>query len=319
MTVQDLEEALAFLGVKVTYQPLESSRGVLLRLDDGWWCLISDRLGPGERLWTLAHELFHRIDSLLPAEMGGRPRNEREIDRAVARLLLPAEALRSLRDEAPDLYSLEEIREWTRDKAESVGLSFSATCFYLEEAGLMSRTVCEALVAGSLRSPRSSKIRRPGRSYPAPVLEPEQEARAGDCYRRPGEPPCDVRCCEPPPPGFDRCVAPAVPVAGVRVEAHRLALEGFLLGSRRSLSLMREPDNDADGNAVAVRGRWRDRHGRWTEGRLGYLPRPLVARIARDLEPEAPLEATLVRIYLPGFGKSAGLRLAVWTKEPQAL
>jgi hypothetical protein len=298
--------------VEVVFVPLETTRGSLFHGDSGWMCLVNSRMGAGERLWTLGHELFHRLDSIYP-ERNAVPWDERDIEQATARLLCPAEELQALCEEAPDLYTLEETRAWVNHKAEAFGLSFSATCFYLQQAGLMNLTTCEQLVYGRLRRPTHSQARQQGWTYPAAVLEGDREPSPGSEYRRPGDPLYWVRCCERPPQGFTLAHRSAK-VVGVRVEELRLALEAFILGTKRSLKLEREPDNPADRHAVAVWGCWRDSCGRKLEAKIGYLERELAARLAHVPGPEASLAATTVLIFLAGEGKSAGLRIAVWAE-----
>jgi hypothetical protein len=80
------------------------------------------------------------------------------------------------------------------------------------------------------------------------------------------------------------------------------------------LELKRDPQNPYDQNAIEVIGYWRDEKGKEQSGFLGYVPRDLAARLARET-PSAQLVATLETLILPRRKKSPGIRFSIWTRS----
>jgi len=145
---------------------------------------------------------------------------------------------------------------------------------------------------------------------PAPVISPEDAFPYNQEFRYPGDPPHWVRLRQPSPEGA-LLFAQGVEVAGISFESARENALLFSYGKGRSLQLKRDPENPYDQNAVEVIGRWYDTQGKECSGLLGYVPKELAARLAREA-PEAQLYATLETVILPRRKKSPGIRFSLW-------
>lgn len=89
------------INVRTAQLPAEVGGGVLVRRDGSVWILLDAHLPAHERRAVLAHELEHldrgsvRFDGSPPAWDAVVAREELRVDRAVARRLVPLEALRA--------------------------------------------------------------------------------------------------------------------------------------------------------------------------------------------------------------------------------
>ena len=149
---------------------------------------------------------------------------------------------------------------------------------------------------------------------PLPVISPEDAFPYSQEFRFPGDPPHWVRLRQPSPEGA-KLFAQGVEVAGISFESARENALSFAYGKERSLELRRDPQNPYDQNAVEVLGHWRDKEGKECSGLLGYVPRKLALRLAKEAL-SAELFATLETLILPRRRKSPGIRFSVWIQLP---
>jgi len=117
-----------------------------------------------------------------------------------------------------------------------------------------------------------------------------------------------------PPPEGAQLFAQGIEVAGISFESSRENALSFAYGKERSLELRRDPQNPFDQNAIEVIGRWRDKERKECSGLLGYVPRELAARMAKDAS-SSQLYATLETLILPRRKKSPGIRFSVWVSS----
>ncbi|MGB9833644.1 MAG: HIRAN domain-containing protein [bacterium] len=100
-------------------------------------------------------------------------------------------------------------------------------------------------------------------------------------------------------------------VAGISFDSARESALSFAYGNERSLELKRDPQNPYDPNVVEVLGHWRDEKGKEHSGFLGYVPRELAARIAKEA-PSANLVATLETLILPPEKEIPWDQFSIW-------
>lgn len=287
---------------------LKVGMGCIWPSDDGYVCLIKKNLPLTAQFFTLLHEHEHALDMSRP----NTPAEERRINRKVAAQLVPADTLADY----PEIYDADELVTVLEEKAIRLGVSFSTLCVAQQEQGRISRQTYEMLIAGRGGIPAANiAVRREdGGAFLPLQLEPGEKQPLDRDYRLPGDPPHWVRVRQLPPEGFSRLAEEVAMVAGISLESYRQAAVAFMQGRRRRLLLRREGDNPADRNAIQVVGVWRDRCGQKGQGALGYVPRQVAARVAAELEPGAPLAATLILFFAPGAGRSPGIRFSLWSQ-----
>jgi hypothetical protein len=83
-------------------------------------------------------------------------------------------------------------------------------------------------------------------------------------------------------------------------------------GARGFLRLERDPENEYDSNAIKVISHWQDSTGTWHQGRIGWVPRNVAAKIAARA-PERQLYAAIELLIPPRAFKSPGIRMDIWT------
>lgn len=108
-----------------------------------------------------------------------------------------------------------------------------------------------------------------------------------------------------------RLLARNVPVAGVSFHEARVNAGAFLSGRGRSLLLERDPGNQYDPNAIKVIGRWRGAKGSENEGQIGWVPKEIAAKIARQAK-DVPIYGAIKMLFKPEKGKHPGIRFEVW-------
>lgn len=143
---------------------------------------------------------------------------------------------------------------------------------------------------------------------PAPVKFPMQDhGEVGSHYRNPGDDVNVIRVHNPDPDG---CVRIAKNIA-VNGTSHKLdETSTFVFGKEQSLTLVAEPDNMYDKNAIMVIGSHQDEDGKWHEEHVGYVPRKLAAKVNAD-----ELIVNLKTMFIPFQGKNPGIRMDLWKKD----
>jgi hypothetical protein len=127
-----------------------------------------------------------------------------------------------------------------------------------------------------------------------------------------------VRVNQHPPARFTIRLAKNCMVVGIsQSEPHENA-KAMMKGKRRSLRLERDPTNKYDSNAIKVIGHWQDRAETEHQGRIGYVPRDIAAKIATRAAGRELYAAIELLIPSRPF-KSPGVRMDIWThrKEPK--
>lgn len=138
---------------------------------------------------------------------------------------------------------------------------------------------------------------------PAPILMGQDRDWNVD-YRRPDDKTNVIRVDQPKPSGFRVELFDFLPIAGV---SYRLeAVQAFIDGKERKLSLKREFVNEQEPDAIAVWGMWRDAAGEHS-AQLGYVPRE-----AKDAIGDQPVAATLMVMYRATKEKGVGVRMKIW-------
>ena len=139
---------------------------------------------------------------------------------------------------------------------------------------------------------------------PAPIVYPMQSKEVGDHFRNPGDDMNVVRVFNPDPDGCVR-VAKNLAVAGVSFRPGEVT--AFVFGNEQSLTLVAEPTNKYDPNAIMVMGSHQDNDGQWHEEHIGYVPKKLAATAKAD-----ELIVKLKTMFVPYQGKSPGVRMDLW-------
>jgi hypothetical protein len=143
---------------------------------------------------------------------------------------------------------------------------------------------------------------------PAQVRFPMQDpGEVGDHYRNPGDDVNVVRVINLDPHGCVR-VARNMAVAGVSFRLGEVT--AFVFGNEQSLTLVAEPTNQYDPNAIMVMGSHQDNDGKWHEEHIGYVPKKLAATVKAD-----ELIVKLKTMFVPFQGKSPGIRMDLWKKD----
>lgn len=142
---------------------------------------------------------------------------------------------------------------------------------------------------------------------PAEVRYPMQDREVGDHYRSPGDDVNVVRVHNPDPHGYVR-IAKNMAVAGVSFRLGEVT--AFVFGNEQSLTLVAEPTNQYDPNAIMVMGSHQDNDGQWHEEHIGYVPKKLAAEVKAD-----ELVVKLKTMFVPYQGKSPGVRMDLWKKD----
>jgi len=316
--LEKLLEEFSKRKIKVIFHPLSEEVSGILKFQEGFWfCIINSRKPRTHQRFTLAHELYHfdhhRHLSTLFADYGENSQMEHEANLYAAELLMPKEDLLS---DLPDLYEPEQITSQVEHLSQKFQISFEAMVRRLMDLKALRKDLGDWLLSGAAGTglPFSEVSSGENSSFlklpPAPVISPEEIPPFDYEFRFPGDPPHWVRLRQPAPEGAE-FLAQGVEVAGISFEGTRENAFHFAYGKERSLELRRDPLNPYDKNAVEVIGRWRDAQGKERSGLLGYVPKELAARLAREA-PEAQLYATLETVILPRRKKSPGIRFSVW-------
>ena len=148
----------------------------------------------------------------------------------------------------------------------------------------------------------------------APVIADPTARGLDQEFRLPDDEDHVVRLNQSPPTGLARKLHGFVPVAGTTHPAVAPAVEAFLDGRKRRLTLEREPTNPVAPNAIAVFGEWISAGGT-ARGRLGYLPAEVAAALADH--PDG-LGATVEVLYRPRCDKGPGIRIDIWGPRGKA-
>jgi len=322
--LEKLLEEFEKRGIKVIFHPLSEEISGLLKYQDGsWYCIINSRKPRTHQKFTLAHELYHfdrhRHLSTLFADYGENSQMEHEANLYAAELLMPKEELLSV---LPDLYEAEQISSQVEFLSQKFEVSFEAMVRRLMDLRALRKDWGEWLLSGAPEAqiPTSESESRetvPFSRSPEknlPVISPEEAFPFNQEFHYPGDPPHWIRLRQPVPEGA-KLFAQGIEVAGISFESTRENVVHFVYGKERSLELKRDPQNPYDKNAIEVIGHWRDEEGKEHSGLLGYVPRELALRLAKDAL-SAELFATLETLILPRRRKSPGIRFSVWIQLP---
>ena len=241
---------------------------------------------------------------------------EREANLYAAELLMPKEDLLS---DLPDLYEPGQIPSQVEHLAQKFQISFEAVVRRLMDLKALRKNLGDWLLSGAAGTglPFSGASSGENSSFLkltlAPVISPEEVPPFDYEFRFPGDPPHWVRLRQPAPEGAE-FLAQGIEVAGISFDSARENALSFAYGKERSLEVKRDPLNPYDKNAVEVIGHWKDEKGKECSGLLGYVPKELAYRLAREA-PEAQLYATLETVILPRRKKSPGIRFSVWVSS----
>jgi len=241
---------------------------------------------------------------------------ERQANLYAAELLMPKEEILS---GLPDLHEPEPILSHVERLALKFDVSFEAVVRRLMELKALKKDLGEWLLSGRAQAgipflknqdkENYSSSKTPAH-HPALVISPEEGPPLNQEFRYPGDPPHWVRLRQAPPEGT-KLMAQGIEVVGISFEGTKENAFLFAFGRDRSLKLKRDPLNPYDQNAVEVLGRWKDKEGKECSGLLGYIPKELASRLAKEA-PSSEIFATLETIILPRGKKSCGIRFSVW-------
>ena len=322
--MEKLLEEFAKRKIKVIFHPLKEEISGILKFQDGnWFCIVNSSKPPSHQRFTLAHELYHfdhhrHMDGLFTNKEVNSSL-ERQANLYAAELLMPKEEVLS---SLPDLYEPEQILSYVESLASKFEVSFQAVVRRLMELKALRKDLGEWLLSGRAQAGipfikgqdkgnhSSSKLPR---HRPASVISPEKEPPLNYEFRYPGDPPYWVRLRQAPPEDA-KLIAQGIEVAGISFEGAKENAFLFAFGKDRSLKLKRDPLNPYDQNAVEVIGNWKDEEGKECSGLLGYIPKELASRLAKEA-PSSEIFATLETIILPRGKKSCGIRFSVWVSD----
>ena len=336
MTTEELKAEFEKRGIHLVFTALEGD-GALFKRKGKWYCFLNARSPSVRQRWTMAHELGHfdlhreAQDESAPSEdqevffegqgypFSGTVIMEQEANLYAAELLMPKEELLSV---LPDLYEPEQIPSQVEFLSQKFEVSFEAMVRRLMDLRALRKDWGEWLLSGAPEAqiPTSESESRetvPFSRSPEknlPVISPEEAFPFNQEFHYPGDPPHWIRLRQPVPEGA-KLFAQGIEVAGISFESTRENVVHFVYGKERSLELKRDPQNPYDKNAIEVIGHWRDEEGKEHSGLLGYVPRELALRLAKDAL-SAELFATLETLILPRRRKSPGIRFSVWIQLP---
>ena len=322
--MEKLLQEFAKRKIKVIFHPLREEISGILKFQEGtWFCIVNSSKPRSHQRFTLAHELYHfdhhRHLAELFTDYEINSRLERQANLYAAELLMPKEEILS---SLPDIYEPEQILSHVERLASKFEVSFQAVVRRLMELKALRKDLGEWLLSGRAQAGFSfsnipdkenhSSSEMPAHR-PAPVISPEKEPPLNSEFRYPGDPPHWVRLRQAPPEGA-KLMAQGIEVAGISFEGTKENAFLFAFGRDRSLKLKRDPLNPYDQNAVEVLGHWSDAQGKERSGLLGYVPKELASRLAKEA-PKEQLSATLETVILPRGKKSPGIRFSVWTSS----
>jgi len=157
--------------------------------------------------------------------------------------------------------------------------------------------------------------------WPIPVVAADADHPENQPFRYDHDEPHEARLRQKRPDGFTTKLGYYEYVAGFARPEYRRQSEAFMRGADWRLELVRDPGNRYDPNAVKVMGVWRDRHtGETLRAQIGWIPRERAAKIAGRAAPDAPLAATIDRIFQPTGESWLGLRISIWgPRQPRAV
>ena len=145
---------------------------------------------------------------------------------------------------------------------------------------------------------------------PAPVIRHPHDRGHGNDFRRPGDEKYIIRTNQRPPKKRNKKFKGDVAVAGVSKRTEQV--ERFINGDEREVTLVRDPHNKYDSNAVKVIGSWTDTEDQRHRKQLGWLPAEVAKELADEEEDDIPIGATLETMFKPRLWKYPGLRIDVW-------
>ncbi|MDI6868541.1 MAG: ImmA/IrrE family metallo-endopeptidase [Coprothermobacterota bacterium] len=339
MNTEELKEEFKKRKIHLIFTNLEGD-GALFKKNGIWYCFINSCAPTVRQRWTMAHELGHfdlhrelllkrasfQESSLLDEEileeknegsLSPEDMLERQANSYAAELLMPKEEILS---SLPELYEPDQILSEVERLTEKFEVSFQALVRRLLELRALRKDLGEWLLSGRAQAgiPFSQTPDRGSSSHsgmpehhPAPVISPEEEYPLNQEFRYPGDPPHWIRLRQPHPEGA-KLFAQGVEVAGISFDSARENALLFSYGKERSLELKRDPLNPYDPNAIEVIGHWKDSQGKERSCLLGYIPKELASRLAKEV-PSSELFATLETLILPRGKKSCGIRFSIWT------
>lgn len=150
-----------------------------------------------------------------------------------------------------------------------------------------------------------------------PIVSHYSEVEPGEDYRLEGDGQdiIRVRPRKPSNATYPTIAIKGVAVAGIsQPEASKNAAH-FIAGINRSLTLVREPGNEYDKDAIKVIGSWaqRDKPSFFGSRQLGWVPREVAREIAKDkMFTGIELLATVRALFPPSSGGSPGIRMDIW-------
>lgn len=138
-----------------------------------------------------------------------------------------------------------------------------------------------------------------------PIMSRE-EAKFGQDYRHPDDPPGTIRVKQAKPEGLSKKFASFIKVADI---SHRQANAlAFFKGANRYLELEWKSSKRGNQNAIKVIGCWHDHSGHEYREQLGWVP----AIVAKDIPAGIPLCARIDSMYEPLSDETRELRIDVW-------
>jgi Zn-dependent peptidase ImmA (M78 family) len=346
MTTEELKAEFEKRGIQLVFASLEGD-GALFKRKGKWYCFVNLRAPSVRQRWTMAHELGH-FDLHREAEDESAPLEdqeetpdrrassqevffdgqsspfcetatmEQEANSYAAELLMPKE---ELLESLPDLYEPEQIASQVEYLSQKFDVSFEAMVRRLMDLRALRKDMGEWLLSGAVEAHLPSPEALTTETVPLPrppeknlpVISPEEAFPYNQEFRYPGDPPHWIRLRQPVPERA-KLFAQGIEVAGISFDSARDNAVHFVYGKEHSLELKRDPQNPYDQNAIEVIGHWRDEKGKEHSGLLGYVPRELAARMAKDAS-SSQLYATLETLILPRRKKSPGIRFSVWVSS----
>ncbi len=145
------------------------------------------------------------------------------------------------------------------------------------------------------------------------IVEPGGERIHDRDFRYPNDPPHMIRIFQNSPGGLT--YTRDVEVAGISRDDACVNAEALIRGTDRHLTLERDPANPYDRNAIKVIGFWRDNNGNERSGQIGWVPKETARDIAKE-HPDAPLAATIRKMFTPDKKRSPGMIIDIHYRNP---
>jgi len=136
-----------------------------------------------------------------------------------------------------------------------------------------------------------------------PIYATAHDAKNGEWYRKSNDDSNVIRVRYKKPTGANHIIMRDVKISGISRPEYASVAISFLQSKGHQLSLVKDPSNPYDQNAIKILAHWSG-----SSAQIGWVPKDLAAELAD----EDYLGASLNTIFLPGSGRSLGIRIDIW-------